>query len=118
MEAGNSHAGQQQGTRPRLSKRALGLLLIFLTAIIWVAASFISQLLVSHEEGRRDFNVSPFLLTYLSTSVFTIFLPLVQLKALLTETWLLRWERRRRARDGGRAARAAALQQQQQQLAA
>jgi hypothetical protein len=55
-----------------------------------VAASFVSQLLVTNEEGRTNFNVPPFLLTYLSTSVFTIFLPLVQLKSLLQETWLLR----------------------------
>lgn len=49
-----------------------------------------SQLLVTNEEGRTSFNVPPFLLTYLSTSVFTVFLPLVQLKSLLQETWLLR----------------------------
>eukprot|EP00878_Enallax_costatus_P018344 GHUV01019307.1.p1 GENE.GHUV01019307.1~~GHUV01019307.1.p1 ORF type:complete len:374 (+),score=111.21 GHUV01019307.1:178-1299(+) len=73
-----------------LTSRALGLVLIFLTAIIWVAASFVSQLLVNTEEGKPSFNISPFLVTYLSTSVFTIFLPLVQLKSLLQETWLLR----------------------------
>jgi hypothetical protein len=50
----------------------------------------VSQLLVTNEEGRTNFNVPPFLLTYLSTSVFTVFLPLVQLKSLLQETWLLR----------------------------
>jgi hypothetical protein len=55
-----------------------------------VAASFVSQLLVTNEEGHTNFNVPPFLLTYLSTSVFTVFLPLVQLKSLLQETWLLR----------------------------
>jgi len=70
--------------------RALGLVLVFLTAFIWVAASFISQLLVTSEEGRPHYHVSPFLLTHLSTSIFTIFLPLVQLKSLLRETWLLR----------------------------
>eukprot|EP00775_Hariotina_reticulata_P009993 gene9993-10148_t len=59
-----------------LKGRALGLVLIFLTAFIWVAASFISQLLVTTEEGRPNYHVSPFLLTYLSTSIFTIFLPL------------------------------------------
>eukprot|EP00879_Flechtneria_rotunda_P025434 GHRR01027030.1.p1 GENE.GHRR01027030.1~~GHRR01027030.1.p1 ORF type:complete len:196 (+),score=69.49 GHRR01027030.1:208-795(+) len=74
----------------RLSGRALGLVLIFLTAIIWVAASFVSQLLVSTEEGRPSYNVSPFLLTYLSTSIFTVFLPLVQLKGLLQNSWLFR----------------------------
>lgn len=80
----------QEPCKP-LSGRALGLVLIFLTAIIWVAASFISQLLVNTEEGKPSYNVSPFLLTYLSTSVFTIFLPLVQLKNVLQETRLLRW---------------------------
>lgn len=73
-----------------LSGRAVGLVLIFLTAIIWVAASFISQLLVNTEEGKSSFNVSPFLLTYLSTSIFTIFLPIVQLKSLLQNTLALR----------------------------
>ncbi|WIA11011.1 hypothetical protein OEZ85_011165 [Tetradesmus obliquus] len=79
-----------QEPRKPLSGRALGLVLIFLTAIIWVAASFISQLLVNTEEGKPSYNVSPFLLTYLSTSIFTVFLPLVQLKNLLQETRLLR----------------------------
>jgi drug/metabolite transporter (DMT)-like permease len=89
------HHQQAAGMRKPLwlKGRALGLVLIFLTAFIWVAASFISQLLVTHEEGRPNYHVSPFLLTYLSTSIFTIFLPLVQLKSLLQETWLLRWDR-------------------------
>lgn len=65
-------------------------LLSLLRLLCRVAASFVSQLLVTHEEGRPDFNVPPFLLTYLSTSIFTVFLPLVQLKSLLQETWLLR----------------------------
>lgn len=55
-----------------------------------VAASFISQLLVTSRAGRDSYNVPVLLLTYLSTSVFTVFLPLVQLKSLLQETWLLR----------------------------
>jgi hypothetical protein len=50
----------------------------------------VSQLLVTHQEGRTNYNVPPFLLTYLSTSIFTVFLPLVQLKSLLQQTWLLR----------------------------
>jgi hypothetical protein len=65
-------------------------MLVPTTTTCRVAASFVSQLLVTNEEGRTNFNVPPFLLTYLSTSVFTIFLPLVQLKSLLQETWLLR----------------------------
>lgn len=84
-------AAQQEPRKPALSGRALGLILIFLTAVIWVAASFISQLLVTSGDGRPSYNVSPFLLTYLSTSIFTVFLPLVQLKSLLQETWLLRY---------------------------
>lgn len=67
-----------------------GLLLLAAPHAHRVAASFVSQLLVTNEEGRTNFNVPPFLLTYLSTSVFTVFLPLVQLKSLLQETWLLR----------------------------
>ncbi len=62
--------------------RALGLALIFITALIWVAASFISQALVG-ADGGSPYNVSPFLLTYLSTSVFTLFLPLVQLRSVV-----------------------------------
>lgn len=65
------------GARP-LGRRALGLVLIFATAVIWVAASFLSSYLVTSRPGAAGaLHAPPFLLTYLATSVFTLFLPLV-----------------------------------------
>jgi len=66
-----------------LGHRALGLILIFVTAVIWVAASFLSSLLVSTKPGASPLHAPPFLLTYLATSVFTVFLPLVHGKRLV-----------------------------------
>jgi hypothetical protein len=77
------------GGRP-LGQRALGLVLIFVTAVIWVAASFLSSLLVSDDPASQQLHTPPFLLTYLATSVFTTFLPLVHGKR-----WLLRLLERR-----------------------
>lgn len=61
---------------------SLGLFFIFLVSIIWAAASIVVQ----HLYRDMDFD-SPFLLTYVSTSLFVLFLP----------TRLL-WERRKRIR--------------------
>jgi solute carrier family 35 protein F5 len=52
------------------SSYALGLFFIFLVSVIWAAASILVQYL--YEEQSFD---SPFLLTYIGTSLFTIFLP-------------------------------------------
>jgi len=59
---------------------ALGIFFIFLVSIIWAAASIVVQ----HLYRDMDFD-SPFLLTYVSTSLFVLFLP----------TRLL-WERRKK----------------------
>jgi hypothetical protein len=59
-----------------LGRRGLGLVLILSTALIWVVASFISELLVSTKPGQRSFHVPPLLLTYLATAVFMMFLPI------------------------------------------
>lgn len=76
----------RSGAKP-LGRRALGLILIFVTAIIWVAASFLSSLLVSSKPGgSQSMHVPPLLLTYLATSVFTFFLPIVHVKK-----WTLKW---------------------------
>ena len=53
------------------SSYALGLFFIFLVSIIWSAASILVQYL--YEDQSFD---SPFLLTYIGTSLFTILLPL------------------------------------------
>jgi solute carrier family 35 protein F5 len=52
------------------SSYALGLFFILLVSIIWAAASVLVQYL--YQEESFD---SPFLLTYIGTSLFTIFLP-------------------------------------------
>lgn len=72
--------------------KALGLLLIAATAVIWVASSFISEALVSNKgDTKRAWHVPPFILTYLSTSLFTMFLPGVHLKLWLKRLWADRW---------------------------
>lgn len=70
------------GGRP-LGQRALGLVLIFVTAVIWVAASFLSSALVSAAPGASALHAPPLLLTYLATSVFTAFLPMVHARRWL-----------------------------------
>jgi hypothetical protein len=69
------------------TKRGLGLFLIFITAIIWVVASFLSELLVTTKPGEKSLHVPPLLLTYLATSVFTFFLPIAYGRAWLNERW-------------------------------
>jgi solute carrier family 35 protein F5 len=100
-------APRQRERRPSphgLHGRALGLALIFLTAGIWVASSFVSELLVSAkardqgDDAKTKRHVPPLVLTYLATSLFSVFLPLVRARR-----W---WRRRRRAiRGGGGASR-------------
>ena len=86
------------GARP-LGQRALGLVLIFVTAVIWVAASFLSSMLVTTRPGAAGaLHAPPFLLTYLATSVFTVFLPLVHGKR-----WAARCLARRCGGAGQRA---------------
>lgn len=84
------------GGRP-LGQRALGLVLIFATAVIWVAASFISAALVSTRPGASPVHAPPLLLTYLATSVFTLFLPLVHGRRFVARLLA----RRRGGADGG-----------------
>ncbi len=90
-----------EGLRIRLgvgggSRRALGLLLIFATAAIWIVTSFISGSLVSSDDQHKA-SVHPFLLTYLATSLFTLYIPLLHLHAWITE--VLESGRRKRSTD-------------------
>lgn len=103
----HQHQQRPPHTRPGLHGRALGLALIFLTAGIWVASSFVSELLVSAkardqgDDAKQKRHVPPLVLTYLATSLFSVFLPLVRARR-----W---WRRRRRAArgvEGGGASRA------------
>lgn len=68
--------GPAPGT-PQAARHSLGLVLIFSTAAIWIVASFLSSSLVS----GSDATVHPFLLTYLATSLFTLYLPILKLKS-------------------------------------
>ncbi len=64
-----------------------GLTLIFVTAVIWVAASFISEALVSNKaDEQHAWHVPPFVLTYLATSLFMLFLPMVYMKRWVQES--------------------------------
>ena len=58
-------------TPGQLSSYALGLVFIFVVAIIWSAASIVVQYLY-HDQGFDN----PLLLTYIGTSLFTVLLPL------------------------------------------
>ncbi|KAL6753585.1 hypothetical protein V8C86DRAFT_450771 [Haematococcus lacustris] len=65
-------------------KHALGIFLIFCTASIWIAGSFLAQHLMADGDGKRD-AVPPFLLTYLATAIFTLYIPLVHGRQLLDD---------------------------------
>lgn len=72
-------------------RKAFGVFLLLCTALIWVAASFISEKLVSNKGGSdASEEVPPFLLTYLATTLFTIYLPIVHFRI-----WLLEYRQRR-----------------------
>ncbi|GKU86085.1 hypothetical protein SLEP1_g658 [Rubroshorea leprosula] len=57
----------------------LGLIYIFLVAVIWIAASFVVQSVV-------DGGVSPFLVTYICNSLFVIYIPIVEVGRYLEDT--------------------------------
>jgi drug/metabolite transporter (DMT)-like permease len=65
---------------PTSAQRAHGFLLIFLVALIWSASSFISKALVSDKHHDGHAAVPPFVLTYLATSLFIIYLPFVYVR--------------------------------------
>ena len=67
-----------------LSNKVLGLWLLLSTAVIWTVSSFLSNSLVSSSTATGQAKVPPFLLTYLATTLFTLYLPLIQLR-----TWFL-----------------------------
>lgn len=69
------------------SNRSLGLALVFVTAVIWVASSFITESLVTETPGSSREKLPPFLLTYLATSLFTLYLPFIHLRQWLEECW-------------------------------
>jgi solute carrier family 35 protein F5 len=60
--------------RINLSSYSLGLVFIFLVAVIWSAAS----VLVKYLYQNHDFD-APFLLTYIGTSLFTVLIPIHRL---------------------------------------
>lgn len=67
---------------------------------IWVVSSFISQSLVSDSaDGTHKPKVPPFLLTYMATSLFTLYLPLVHGRLLAMDLWRS-WRLRRRLKLG------------------
>ena len=78
------------------NRKTLGLFLIFLTAAIWIVTSFISGSLVSSTDSHAA-AVHPFLLTYLATSLFSIYLPLIHISQWASE--LLETYRRRKHVD-------------------
>ncbi|GHP03532.1 hypothetical protein PPROV_000228700 [Pycnococcus provasolii] len=67
----------------RLSKDrldyALGLFFVLIVTFIWVASSFVVQ-------GLQDLGISPFLLTYISNSMFVVLLPVAYLTRPRTAT--------------------------------
>jgi drug/metabolite transporter (DMT)-like permease len=69
---------------PTSAQRASGFLLIFLVALIWSLSSFLSKSLVEHKR-EEDAAVPPFVLTYLATSLFIIYLPFVYLRLWLKQ---------------------------------
>lgn len=65
---------------PGPAQRATGFLLIFAVALIWSLSSFISKSLVVHKHKEDGATVPPFVLTYLATSLFIVYLPFVYIR--------------------------------------
>jgi len=93
-------------------RRLTGLSLIFATAIIWVVSSFISQYLVQPGADHKQ-AVPPFLLTYLATSLFTLYLPFVYGRQVVSDLW--RSWKLRKEQEGSPSERAPLQQAAQQQ---
>ena len=68
------------------NRHALGLGFIFAVAFIWIITSFITGSLVTSTDTHAA-AIHPFLLTYLATSLFTLYLPLIHLSAWASELW-------------------------------
>lgn len=70
-------------------KWILGLFYIFAVAVIWIAASFVVQSVV-------DAGVSPFLITYICSALFVVYIPLVEIERYLEDNYggLLFWRNR------------------------
>ncbi|XP_051142345.1 uncharacterized vacuolar membrane protein YML018C-like [Andrographis paniculata] len=76
-------------------KWILGLIYIFAVAVIWIAASFVVQSVV-------DAGVSPFLVTYICSALFVVYIPLVEIGRYLEDNHggLLFWKSRNREVTG------------------
>lgn len=66
-------------------QKVVGLCLIFATAVIWIAASFVSEYLLGNSRSGQQWHIHPFLLTYLATSLFTFYLPIAHLRQFWRE---------------------------------
>ena len=71
--------GQQLQAYKSASSRSLGIFLLFCVAVIWVVSSFIAAKL-EKSDGQAGDPISPFYLTYIGTSLFIIYLPMVYIK--------------------------------------
>lgn len=83
--AGGSGGPAAPGAKMQ-AKQALGMAMLLGTAVIWVVSSFISNALVSDHDDQKA-AVPPFLLTFLATCMFTLYLPALQAKQWLTDHW-------------------------------
>lgn len=63
----------------QMRSKLLGCAFLGCTALAWVAASFLAQYLVAGEQP----SLHPFLLTYICTSMFTLYLPVIHIKGWL-----------------------------------
>lgn len=64
----------------RIPRKTLGLICLLTTSVIWVISSFISSYLVKEDGANKSAKISPLLLTYLATSLFSVYLPLIALR--------------------------------------
>jgi hypothetical protein len=64
---------------PAKSKLLLGSAFLACTAVTWVAASFLAQYLVSGDAP----SLHPFLLTWICTSMFSLYLPIISCRQWL-----------------------------------
>lgn len=86
MEEARSENAAANSAAASKSRKALGLTLVILTALIWVVSSFISEALVSRS-AQSTVHVPPFFLTYLATTLFTIYIPLFYGRAAVKRLW-------------------------------
>jgi hypothetical protein len=101
----HANAVEPPAGKAQMLRKALGLTLVVATAVVWVVASFVSEALVAPAASGARPAIPPFILTYLATSLFVVYLPVVHAK----DAWQAVRQRSSKRQQGDADSRCAGL---------